>query len=91
MRALGEILRDMTERADIPYLTPELERIRMHAESLGGGSKPSGAGGGDCAIALLPDPDSEREFLSRIRKDGLISIPIRPSIGAYRTPTLSPG
>ena len=91
IKALSTLLRSMAEAAGLPYLTPQLEKIRSRAEELGGASKPSGAGGGDCAIALLPDIEAEQAFLSQIRKDGFVTIPVLPSTGAVRTSLPSPG
>lgn len=82
----GRLLRAMAEAAGLDYWTPELARISALAEACGGAAKPSGAGGGDCAVALLPDPEAERVF-ERITQDaGLKRIAVRPSPGARRVP-----
>lgn len=47
MRALGEL-------ADAPIVTPSLARLAEIIAACGGASKPSGAGGGDVAIAFVP-------------------------------------
>jgi phosphomevalonate kinase len=51
----------------VPIVTPELERACALASSAGAAGKPSGAGGGDCAIVLAfgdPAADSAAERLS---------------------------
>jgi len=40
--------------ADVPIVTPEAHALRAAAKAAGGAAKPSGAGGGDIAIAWLP-------------------------------------
>jgi phosphomevalonate kinase len=82
MAQAGELLADMAQRAGIAYLTPGLARIAALARSFGGAAKPSGAGGGDCAVALLPDPDASRAFVGACDAEGLVVISVRPAPGA---------
>jgi phosphomevalonate kinase len=79
LRALGDLLTWMSLAAGIDYLSPAHARIRALAAQHGGAAKPSGAGGGDCAIALLPDPEAEAAFLARCSGEGLQSIPCAPA------------
>ena len=60
----------------LPYMTPSLAVIRSLAKACGGAAKPSGAGGGDCAIALFPDPEAESAFKIRARDRDLIVIDV---------------
>lgn len=65
IEALGaarHLLQDMATQARIAYRTPALDRIAALAEQHGGAAKPSGAGGGDIAIAILPDVGALRRF-----------------------------
>lgn len=80
-RALAA-LRAMAAAADIDYLTPALERIVALAHDHGGAAKPSGAGGGDIAVALIPDPQARDAFLAACRASGLPPIPLRIAPGA---------
>ncbi|MCX8071983.1 MAG: hypothetical protein N3C12_05975 [Candidatus Binatia bacterium] len=48
----AEVLPAFAARARLPYLTTELETLLTAAKQAGSAAKPSGAGGGDCAIAL---------------------------------------
>jgi phosphomevalonate kinase len=41
--------------AGVPIETPALAELHRLAQAYGGAGKPSGAGGGDCGVALLPD------------------------------------
>jgi phosphomevalonate kinase len=71
----GERLCAMAREAGIAYDTPSLARIRQLAREYGGAAKASGAGGGDCAVALLPDPEAEHAFLAAAAAEGLPHIP----------------
>jgi phosphomevalonate kinase len=67
-RAHHDAMRVLGERADAPIVTPALARLAEIARAHGGASKPSGAGGGDVAVAFLPsatDVASLRAELAR--------------------------
>ncbi|MBF6169865.1 phosphomevalonate kinase [Nocardia blacklockiae] len=51
----GRLLRGLTALSGVAIESPELTRLRRIAEELGAVAKSSGAGGGDCGIALA-DP-----------------------------------
>jgi phosphomevalonate kinase len=53
VRRNGDALRRLGEVADIPIVTPALQRLIEAAEEAGGAGKSSGAGGGDCGVALV--------------------------------------
>lgn len=80
-------LGDMAEAARIPYWTPGLRRIVTLAERFGGGAKPSGAGGGDSAVALLPDPHADGRFRAACREEGFVVLNVRLATGARRIRT----
>ena len=61
-RALYKLLCSMSDQAQIPYQTENIENIVRCAERYNGGAKPSGAGGGDCVIAFFPDKESKEAF-----------------------------
>ena len=52
-------------RSGAPILTPEHKLISNLAADMGGGAKPSGAGGGDVAIAVFEDSEQVKEFRSK--------------------------
>lgn len=54
LRQGRELFRILPALSGIPVWTRELRRIDQHLGALPAAVKPSGAGGGDCAIALLP-------------------------------------
>ncbi|MFK7927824.1 MAG: mevalonate kinase [Myxococcota bacterium] len=61
-RRARRALETMADSASVAYRTPGLDAICDLAEAHGGGGKASGAGGGDIAIAILPDEASLRAF-----------------------------
>ena len=65
------------EAAGLPYDTPALRRIAEMAAEFGGAAKPSGAGGGDVAVAFFPDLDRLAAFAARVAGAGLWPIPVR--------------
>lgn len=86
LREARALLVEMAAQAGLEYRTPALDRITHLAEALGGAAKPSGAGGGDIAVALLPDPDAESTFEARCRGEGLLPIPVALSPGVGLEP-----
>lgn len=56
------LLEAMAADAGLDYRTAALDHIGRLARDHGGAAKPSGAGGGDCAVAILPDPEARAAF-----------------------------
>lgn len=81
-----DLLRTMARLAGLAYDTPALSRIAALAEAHGGAAKPSGAGGGDVAIALVPDPKARASFTAACALEGLTPVPIRLAAGAKEGP-----
>ena len=84
LRSACDLLEDMTRRAGIHWWTPALRRIVDIAADCGGAAKPSGAGGGDCAIALFSDDEAAQAFRDRCTEAGFTVIPTRIARGARR-------
>jgi hypothetical protein len=61
-RELGTVL-------DYPLLTAEHAAIVEAARRVGGAAKPSGAGGGDLAVALLPGDAAAQAFAAALPAD----------------------
>jgi phosphomevalonate kinase len=57
--------------AGAPIVTPELTLASELARSVGGAAKPSGAGGGDVAIAFLKSEDARHALSEACRERGL--------------------
>jgi phosphomevalonate kinase len=60
--AYGRAMGALGEAAGIQIVNDTLRKVAELAQRSGGAAKPSGAGGGDVAIALFPDQASERRF-----------------------------
>lgn len=85
VRVLAEAyreLRGMAAAAGVDYDTGAHAAIAGIAAGLGGAAKPSGAGGGDVAVALFPDPERLALFVSRCTEAGFRVIPVEIAAGA---------
>jgi phosphomevalonate kinase len=82
----GDRLGEMAAAAGIEYWTDGLRRLVDSARAVGGGAKPSGAGGGDVVVALFPDPDRAMAWHARATADGFVMIPTRLAPAASEVP-----
>ncbi|MDW8246772.1 MAG: hypothetical protein RMJ84_09345 [Sandaracinaceae bacterium] len=80
LRAHHEALRALGEFSEIPIVTEALHAIAKQAEAFGGAAKPSGAGGGDVGIALLPSKEALSAFKSAVGQLGHVVVEL--SLGA---------
>lgn len=78
-RQAGEALGWMSGEAGIDYMSEGLARILALARRHGGAAKPSGAGGGDIAVAWLPDPARARAFAEDCAAAGLPPLSVGPA------------
>ena len=76
LRAARRLLERMASDAGLDYRTPALDQIADLAEAHGGAGKPSGAGGGDIAVAVLPDADARTAFIQACAARGLAQVPV---------------
>ncbi|QDY75196.1 phosphomevalonate kinase [Streptomyces qinzhouensis] len=80
-RSRRELAR-LDDEVGLGIFTPGLTALCDAAEALGGAAKPSGAGGGDCGIALL-DAGATRDIThlrQRWETAGVLPLPIRPAL-----------
>ncbi|MFL6126734.1 phosphomevalonate kinase [Actinophytocola sp.] len=80
-RARRELTR-LDDEVGLGIFTTGLTRLCEVAEAVGGAAKPSGAGGGDCGIALLA-ADAARDICDvrgRWAEVGVRHLPIRPTV-----------
>nr|BAE78979.1 phosphomevalonate kinase [Streptomyces sp. KO-3988] len=70
----------LDEEVALGVFTPRLTALCEAAEAVGGAAKPSGAGGGDCGIALLDAgaPQDIARLRERWESAGVVPLPIRP-------------
>ncbi len=64
-------MKTLGEAAGIGIVTESLAKVAALAQSVGGAAKPSGAGGGDVALAIFAEPDSAAHFEHLCAKGGL--------------------
>jgi len=76
------LLEDMADQAGIAYRTPHLDAICDLAERMGGGAKPSGAGGGDCAVAVFKEATAAEAFRAELAHTGyrVLSTALAPGV-----------
>ncbi|MFF9481527.1 phosphomevalonate kinase [Streptomyces sp. NPDC014733] len=80
-RARRELAR-LDDEAGIGIFTPALTALCDTVEAIGGAAKPSGAGGGDCGIALL-DAGAARDIAyvrQRWRTAGVLPLSLCPAV-----------
>jgi phosphomevalonate kinase len=79
VRGARQVLADLDNEVRLGIFTTKLTALCDAAETVGGAAKPSGAGGGDCGIALL-DAAANRE-ISQLRAGwaaaGVLPMPIQ--------------
>ncbi|MFI1224280.1 MULTISPECIES: phosphomevalonate kinase [unclassified Streptomyces] len=80
-RTARQLLARLDEETGLGIFTPQLRALCDTAEAVGGAAKPSGAGGGDCGIALLPEetPEQIARLRARWEEAGIVPLPIRPA------------
>lgn len=66
-RAHHRAMQNLGEAASIPIVERRLAQVAELAASCGGAAKPSGAGGGDIALALFDNADAAAAFEARCR------------------------
>ncbi|PIE21592.1 MAG: phosphomevalonate kinase [Arachnia propionica] len=69
--ACRELLRRLAEQAAINIETRALAQLCSDAEAVGAAAKSSGAGGGDCGIALMPSGVSVAYLQAQWRQHGI--------------------
>lgn len=78
--AHGRAMARLGEEAGAPIVTEPLARAAALAERHGGAAKPSGAGGGDVALAFFADEEAASRFRDECAAHGLTPLPL--AIGA---------
>lgn len=83
----GDGMNRLGRAAGAPIVTPQHRQAIALARALGGAAKPSGAGGGDTAVAVFGEPESARRFASRCRASGLTPLDLKFGVlGTRRLP-----
>lgn len=74
--AHGRAMAELGEVAQAPIVTPALARVAELAAAVGGGAKPSGAGGGDVALAFFAEREAADRFGAACQAEGLTLLPL---------------
>jgi phosphomevalonate kinase len=72
----GDLLVRFGEQTGLPIVTPALARLVDVARRAGAVAKPSGAGGGDCGIALAPTPSIAAAVRAAWRDAGILPLDV---------------
>ncbi|MCC6874655.1 MAG: hypothetical protein IT378_10150 [Sandaracinaceae bacterium] len=75
--AHGDAMAALGEAAGAPIVTEALARVARIAKDCGGAAKPSGAGGGDVALALFADGADAERFDRACAREGLNLLSLR--------------
>jgi mevalonate kinase len=78
-RSYGEAMDDLGQTARVDIVVEEHRLISRLADQCGGAAKPSGAGGGDLALAVFEDDSARDAFRKRCGSQGLSVIDIATS------------
>lgn len=70
------LLERLGEETGIPIVTPALARLVAAARRVGAAAKPSGAGAGDCGIALATSPAQAAAVRAAWQEEGLLPLQI---------------
>lgn len=81
IRAARVLLRELGTAAGVTLETPALADLADIADGLGGAGKLSGAGGGDCGIALLPASVDSNQLHSVWRSRGITPLELQVQNG----------
>jgi mevalonate kinase len=73
----GRALEAFAEQTQMPIVTPALDRILRIARRHGAAAKVSGAGGGDCAIALTSDSQAAGSIREEWQRAGFHPLALR--------------
>jgi len=74
LRKNGDYLRELGQLSGVNIETPELKKMAEIANSLGGAGKLSGAGGGDCGIAVCFDKETASKITEEWKRQGIYPI-----------------
>jgi phosphomevalonate kinase len=76
IREARRALRDLGVAVGLLIETPKLAALADAAEALGASGKASGAGGGDCGIAVIESGEQEQRLIARWTPLGIREVPI---------------
>jgi phosphomevalonate kinase len=69
-----QLLNDLSKKSELPLETKELALLADLADEAGGAGKFSGAGGGDCGIAVSFDPGIKKKIEAKWKENGIFPV-----------------
>jgi len=81
----AELLERLGRELGIPIVTPALARLVAAARRVGAVAKPSGAGGGDCGIALADSATQAAAVRAAWEGEGIVPLPVTIAVEGVRT------
>jgi phosphomevalonate kinase len=75
-----ELLERLGAELGIPIVTPELARLVAAARRVGAAAKPSGAGAGDCGIALATSAAQAAAVRAAWQEAGVLPLPVQVAL-----------
>ncbi|GMA30224.1 phosphomevalonate kinase [Litorihabitans aurantiacus] len=81
VRANRAHLRALADAVGVPIETPVLTALAEVADGLGVAAKPSGAGGGDCGVALVAGAEKRTRLEEAWRAAGVVPLGARLAVG----------
>lgn len=78
IRRCRRLLQHLGQLRGTAIETDQLRTLCNVAEEAGAAAKPSGAGGGDCGIALIPGDHDVEGILEAWRADGVLPLDLKP-------------
>ncbi|WDO11226.1 phosphomevalonate kinase (plasmid) [Streptomyces murinus] len=84
--AARKLLHRLDQQAGLGIFTPALTALCDAAEAAGGAGKPSGAGGGDCGIAVLSSATDPADLHRRWAATGITPLHLRTAPSQLTTP-----
>ena len=82
--AFGTAMGNLGTAAGVPIVDSQISSVRELAQSCGGAAKPSGAGGGDVALALFSSDDEAAAFRGRCAERGFEVLSIELGVPGER-------
>ncbi|MGX7013511.1 phosphomevalonate kinase [Vagococcus silagei] len=77
IRENRELLRSLGTKSGVDIETSALHQLIHIAEEFEGASKSSGAGGGDCGIAIFNQRDEILPMITQWREQGILNLPLQ--------------
>ena len=84
LRENGELLRNLGKETNIDIETKKLAILSEIANKNGGAGKVSGAGGGDCGIAITFNQDDSEKIIREWKEEGIDSIDVELSLNGVK-------